>query len=103
MKIRGTESDSVHEKSIWILAFFLRYHQRNLWIKADVRDVGKEVINLEDSSAITEMGKNEEWWGKSGGWAWESRVLFHMHNRNQVFSLVSVSTVAQFLPFTHSP
>lgn len=65
--------------------------------------MGKEVINLEDPSAIAEMGKNGEWSVKSGGWAWESRVLFHMHNRNQVFSLVSVSTVAWFLPIIHSP
>lgn len=65
--------------------------------------MGKEVINLEDRSAIAEMGKNGEWSVKGGGWAWESRVLFHMRNRNQVFSLVSVSTVAQFLSITHSP
>lgn len=51
------------------------------------------MINLEDSSAITETGKNGNGGVRVGAWAWESRVLFHMHNRNQVFSLVSVSTV----------
>lgn len=62
----------------------------------------KEVINLEDHSAIAEMGKNGEWSVKSGEWIWESRVLFHTRNRNQISSLVSVSIVVWFLPTDRS-